>query len=127
MNADIQSGGADKLGVLLMGSKVGPWWTGSLLSIDRGRTLIPGANATTVQVAASVVAGVKYQRENPNQGILYPEDIPHEEIFKFAMPYLKPWYSGPVESPVTLTPRADGSIPDVNLQFEKFLTDRDGR
>ena len=47
--------GEDQLGVLLMGHPYTAWWTGSLLSIDETRALVPHQNATTLQVAASVL------------------------------------------------------------------------
>ena len=46
---DITSG-KDKLGVLLLGHDYKAWWTGSLLSIDQARELVPGQNATSMQV-----------------------------------------------------------------------------
>ena len=120
MNTDIVSG-ADQLGVLLLGSKVGPWWTGSRLDIDSARKVVPGGNATTLQVAAELAATLKWMKKHPNGGVLYPRDLPSVEIMSDAMKYLEPWYSGPVTSPVKLTPRADGSIPDSDLQFKNFL------
>lgn len=56
MNNDIVSG-SDVLGVLLMGHDFKSWWIGSLLDIEETRRLVPGQNATTLQVAVSVVAG----------------------------------------------------------------------
>ena len=47
--------GQDQLGVLLMGHPYTAWWTGSLLSIEETRALAPHQNATTLQVAASVL------------------------------------------------------------------------
>jgi homospermidine synthase len=55
LNDEIISG-EDRLGVLLMGHPFKSWWTGSLLSIDKARELLPGQSATTLQVAISVVA-----------------------------------------------------------------------
>lgn len=120
MNTDIVRG-ADQLGVLLLGSKVGPWWTGSRLDIDSARKVVPGGNATTLQVAAELVATLKWMKANPNAGVLYPRDLPSFEIMSDAMKYLEPWYSGPVISPVKLNPGPDGLVPDTDLQLGKFL------
>ena len=57
MNDEI-IGGADILGALLMGHAYNAWWTGSDLSIEESRRLVPHQNATTMQVAISVVAAV---------------------------------------------------------------------
>ena len=55
MNDEITSG-ADILGALLMGHAYNSWWIGSDLSIEESRRLVPHQNATTMQVAISVVA-----------------------------------------------------------------------
>ena len=54
MNDEITSG-ADILGALLMGHVFNSWWTGSDLSIQQSRKLVPHQNATTLQVAISGV------------------------------------------------------------------------
>ena len=46
--------GRDELGVLLLGHGLNGWWTGSQLDIHESRKLVPGQNATTLQVAAAV-------------------------------------------------------------------------
>jgi homospermidine synthase len=61
--------GEDTLGAFLMGHSYNSWWTGSILSIDEARSLAPGQNATTLQVAAGVVAAVLWMIENPREGI----------------------------------------------------------
>ncbi len=69
MNDEITSG-ADILGALLMGHAYNSWWTGSDLSIEESRRLVPHQNATTMQVAISVVAAVMWMIENPDAGRL---------------------------------------------------------
>ena len=80
--------GEDILGVLLMGHKYNSWWTGSMLDIKESRRLIPHQNATTTQVAIGVVSAVMWMIENPNEGVLLPDDLPHEFILNIAKPYL---------------------------------------
>jgi homospermidine synthase len=96
MNDEIDSG-LDELGVLLMGHPYNSWWTGSLLSIDEARRLVPGQSATTVQVAASVVGAVVWMVRNPNEGLRVPDDLPYEEILRVANPYLGPRVSDPID------------------------------
>lgn len=81
-------GGTDILGALLMGHAYKSWWTGSVLSIEESRRLVPNQNATTMQVAVSMVAAALWAVENPNRGVCEPEDLPHEFILKTASPYL---------------------------------------
>ena len=87
MNDEITSG-SDILGALIMGHAFNSWWTGSDLSIQQSRKLVPHQNATTLQVAISVVAAAMWMLENPEQGVLSPEDLPHEFVLGVADPYL---------------------------------------
>jgi homospermidine synthase len=87
MNDEI-TGGSDILGALLMGHKYNSWWTGSDLSIEESRRLIPHQNATTMQVAIGVVAAAMWMIENPRRGLLLPDDLPHDYVLRIAKPYL---------------------------------------
>jgi len=93
---DITSG-QDTLGCLLMGHDYNSWWIGSLLDISEARKLVPHQNATTLQVACSVVSAVLYMLENREEGVLLPDDLPHEFILKHAMPYLGPFKNEAVD------------------------------
>jgi homospermidine synthase len=94
MNDEIISGG-DELGVLLMGHDFTSWWTGSLLSIEEARSILPRQNATTVQVAGSIVGAVTWMIDHPNQGLCVPDDLPWDEVLKVAKGYLGTIHSGP--------------------------------
>jgi len=76
--------------VLLLGHGLNGWWTGSQLDIHETRKLVSGQNATTLQVAASVLGGVVWMINNPNKGLLVPDDLPFREILDVAYPYLGP-------------------------------------
>lgn len=89
--------GRDELGCLLMGHDYRSWWIGSLLDINESRTLIPGQNPTTVQVASSVLGALFWMIRNPEKGVKLPDDLPHEEVLDIAMPYLGPFQSHPVD------------------------------
>jgi homospermidine synthase len=89
MSDEITSG-IDELGVLLMGHGLTGWWTGSQLDIHEARQLVPGQNATTLQVAASVLAGLCFMVGHPRMGILVPDQLPHKEILDVAGAYLGP-------------------------------------
>lgn len=94
MNDEITKG-EDILGALLMGHHYNSWWTGSILSIGEARRLVPGQNATTLQVAISVVAATMWMLENPKKGVCLPDDLPHDFILKIAKPYLGKLVSKP--------------------------------
>lgn len=89
--------GRDELGCLLMGHDYKSWWIGSLLDIHETRKLVPHQNATTLQVAASLLAAVQWMIRNPKQGVKLPDQLPHEEILKDAKPYLGPFVSKAVD------------------------------
>lgn len=87
--------GEDTLGALLMGHLYNSWWTGSSLSIDQARSLAPGQNATTLQVAAGIIAAILWMMENPREGIKLPDDLPHDFVLDIAKPYLGKFISTP--------------------------------
>lgn len=89
--------GHDALGALLMGHPYQSWWTGSILDIHESRRLVPGQNATTVQVAIGIVSALKWMLENPQEGFITPERIPHDYILDQAKPYLGNFVSTPAD------------------------------
>ncbi len=127
LNDEITSG-ADILGALLMGHGYNSWWVGSDLSIGESRRLVPHQNATTMQVAISVVAAVMWMIENPANGVCVPDDLPHDYILKISKPYLGKWISKPSDW-TPLKHRVDAfngyNKPDLDLsdpwQFKNFL------
>jgi homospermidine synthase len=80
-----------------MGHPYRSWWIGSLLDIHEARTLVPGQNATTVQVAAGVLGAVRWLIEHPAEGVCLPDDLPHDQVLRDARPYLGPFVSEPVD------------------------------
>ena len=92
---ELQGGGKDSLGTLLLGQH-GAWWTGSVLDVAEARKLVPSQNATVVQVAIAVIAACAWSLENPQRGVCFPEDLPHCEILEFCRPFLGKIVSKPV-------------------------------
>jgi homospermidine synthase len=103
--------GRDELGVLLMGHDFKSWWCGSLLDIHTARKLVPHQQATTMQVAVSVVAASIWMIKNPKRGFLMPDDLDHEFILDIARPYIDPFVSQAVD----WTP-----LKNLNTKFTKF-------
>jgi homospermidine synthase len=125
--------GSDVLGALVMGHAYNAWWIGSDLAIEESRRLVPHQNATTMQVAISVVAAAMWMIENPRRGVCVPDDLPHEYILGIAKPYLGKFISIPTDwtplkhysntFPGYNKPALDTSDP---WQFKNFLiTDGD--
>lgn len=82
--------GIDELGVLLMGHQRGAYWYGSQLSIGEARKLAPHNSATSLQVTVGVLAGVVWTMENPDRGIIEPDEIDFRRCLDICMPYLGP-------------------------------------
>jgi len=87
MSDEITSG-ADILGALIMGHRYNSWWTGSILTIEESRRLVPHQNATTMQVAIGVASSIMWMIENPNKSVCVPDDLPYDYILDIAKPYL---------------------------------------
>ena len=80
--------GVDELGVLLAGHAKNAYWYGSNLTIGEARKLAPQQNATGLQVASSVLAGIIWAMENPNAGIVETEEMDFRRCMKIQRPYL---------------------------------------
>ncbi len=132
MGDEITSG-ADILGALLMGHAYNSWWCGTDLSIEESRRLVPHQNATTMQVAISIVAAVLWMIENPQRGVCLPDDLPHDYVLEISKPYLGKFISTAADwTPLKNYSNVfDGfQQPDIDAadpwQFKNFLCgDRD--
>lgn len=82
--------GIDELGVLLMGHAKGAYWFGSQLSIEEARRLCPHNNATSLQVCVAVLSGMVWSMENPDQGVVEPDEMDFRRCLDICMPYLGP-------------------------------------
>ena len=74
--------------VLPMGHAGGVYWFGSRLSIEQARSLAPFNSATSLQVAAGVLAGMVWVLAHPQAGVIEPDDMDHEAVLTIASPYL---------------------------------------
>ena len=128
MDEEIVSGD-DELGVLLLGHDLTGWWAGSQLSIGEARELVPGQNATTLQVAASVLGAVAWMVANPDEGICVPDDLDHREVLRWADPYLGPCPSArtdwtPLANRVDLYEQFNGRPRPADRDMWQFETFR---
>jgi homospermidine synthase len=82
--------GIDELGVLLAGHKKNAYWYGSQLSIEEARKLAPYNNATSLQVTSAVLSGVVWAMENPNCGMVEPDEMDFRRCVDICRPYLGP-------------------------------------
>lgn len=80
--------GIDELGVLLAGHKKNAYWYGSQLSIDEARKLAPYNSATSLQVTSAALSGMIWAMENPNRGIVEPDEMEYQRPLEICMPYL---------------------------------------
>ena len=89
MMEDITAG-IDELGVLLAGHGKNAYWYGSQLSTDEARRLVPYNSATSLQVCVAALSGMIWAMENPNEGLVEPDDIDFRRNLEICMPYLGP-------------------------------------
>lgn len=82
--------GIDELGVLLAGHKKNAYWYGSQLSVQEARKLAPHNQATSLQVTVAVLSGVIWAMENPNSGLVEPDEIDFRRNLEICRPYLGP-------------------------------------
>jgi homospermidine synthase len=82
------TGGIDELGVLLAGHKKNAYWYGSQLSVGEARKLAPFNSATSLQVTAAALSGMIWAIENPNRGIVEPDEMDFKRPLEICMPYL---------------------------------------
>ena len=82
--------GIDELGVLLAGHKKNAYWYGSQLSIDEARKLAPHNTATSLQVCVAVLSGMVWAMENPQAGVIEPDEMDFRRNLEICMPYLGP-------------------------------------
>ena len=81
--------GMDELGVLLIGDDF-CMWHGSQLDIHGARKLVEGENATSMQVAGSMLGAIVWMINNPRAGYIEPESLPFEEIMEIGDMYWEP-------------------------------------
>eukprot|EP00996_Jenningsia_fusiforme_P005710 NODE_673_length_1993_cov_25.812757_g622_i0.p1 GENE.NODE_673_length_1993_cov_25.812757_g622_i0~~NODE_673_length_1993_cov_25.812757_g622_i0.p1 ORF type:complete len:518 (-),score=101.74 NODE_673_length_1993_cov_25.812757_g622_i0:438-1904(-) len=121
---EIQDGGCDELGVLLMMNKdFGSVWYGSTIYNEEAKAIAPNTQATTIQVAAGVIAGALWMIEHPNEGMVEPENIlDYEKALREVEPFLGKMHYGRS----SWTPRGGDPTSEDTWQFERFLLDGRG-
>jgi homospermidine synthase len=87
---EIAPGGIDELGVLLAGHARNAYWYGSQLGVDEARQLAPHNSATTLQVSAAALAGMIWAIENPERGVIEPDEMDFQRVLDICAPYLGP-------------------------------------
>ena len=94
LNDEIVSG-RDELGVLLMGHPYQAWWTGSLLSIQEARAVVPTRTPPRCRWPVRSSPRCRGCSHNPNEGLHVPDDLPWRDILRVAGAYLGTLHSGP--------------------------------
>jgi homospermidine synthase len=82
--------GVDELGVLLAGHEKNAYWYGSQLSIEEARKLAPYNTATSLQVCVAVLSGLIWALENPERGVIEPDEMDFRRNLEICRPYLGP-------------------------------------
>jgi homospermidine synthase len=107
--------GVDELGVLLLGDFAPGftgYWHGSRLRHEDA-IQVKYNQATSLQVTAAVVAGMRWVIENPRRGLVESDEIDYERILEITDPYTAP----NVSVQTSWTPSG------LDFQIESFLVD----
>jgi homospermidine synthase len=80
--------GMDELGVMIGGNKKGTYWYGSRLTIEQAKALAPHNGATSLQTTAGVLGGMIWALQNPERGVVEPDEMDADFIMSIARPYL---------------------------------------
>ncbi|KAH3764555.1 hypothetical protein Pelo_3573 [Pelomyxa schiedti] len=121
----ILPGGYDEYGMLILGSKLGGYWYGVNISVEKVKQMLPHVrvNATTCPVTYGVIAGFRWAVAHPMSGLIEPCDMDHNEIIDFVKPFLEcrgywtDWHPLKNHNQLQKAPRD----PDDPLQFSNFL------
>jgi homospermidine synthase len=89
MKDDIADG-IDELGVFVMSGRGTSLWLGSALSIAHARSRAPLNNATSLQVASSIVGGIEWMLAHPFAGIVESDEVEHAALFERVRPWWEP-------------------------------------
>ena len=84
--------GGESVGVIVQGKKFHARYYGNYLDSN-----MLSETATILQVSASAFAAFQYMRDNPNEGVLFPDDLDHKTVFRTVAPFLGEFLS--VECP----------------------------
>eukprot|EP01105_Mastigella_eilhardi_P011091 TRINITY_DN2559_c0_g1_i1.p1 TRINITY_DN2559_c0_g1~~TRINITY_DN2559_c0_g1_i1.p1 ORF type:complete len:522 (-),score=148.37 TRINITY_DN2559_c0_g1_i1:113-1612(-) len=87
---NIQPGGFDEVGMLVLGHARTGYWYGCHNTIEAVTRRFPGVriNATTFPVIFGILAGIRWAICHPDKGIVEPADMDHAEIIEFVKPII---------------------------------------
>jgi len=80
----------DSLGACVYFRDGRKFWCGTVLTNNHTMKLLGAetlVNATQLQVAIAVLAGIEWMLENPTRGVITAEEIPHKYIIRRCIPY----------------------------------------
>ena len=76
--------GGESVGIVVEGENFAPIYVGTAISYVASRFETP----SVLLVSASLLAAIKYIKEHPNEGVLFPEFLDAEEMLGYAKDYL---------------------------------------
>ncbi|WP_438866524.1 saccharopine dehydrogenase C-terminal domain-containing protein [Pseudomonas sp. L1(2025)] len=105
--------GIDELGVFLISKKFRAFWLGSNLSIGKARKMAKYNSATSLQVASSIIGGMKWAEYFPNAGVIESENLDWRYVYDITVNYWEP----------IVSQQTDWKPSDVDhtLSFSNFL------
>jgi len=82
--------GIDELGIFLISKKYKSFWLGSNLSIGKTRKMAKHNSATSLQVASSIIGGMKWAEYFPDAGVVESESLDWHYVYNITANYWEP-------------------------------------
>ncbi len=115
----------DSLGACVYFKDGRKFWCGSVLTNNQTMKILGSntkINATQLQVAIAVLAGIEWMLENPHRGVITVEEIPHKYILQRCITYWGNFFNREIintDSLTTYTYKDNYTIP-TNLIIDKL-------
>ncbi len=82
------SSGGEYVGVIINTKLFGAYYYGSGVELNVLKQNYPKETPTIIQVTATAISAFKWMLDNPNEGLLFPEQLNEDLILKAALKYL---------------------------------------
>jgi len=124
-NDIINKNSFDSLGACVYFRDGRKFWCGSVLTNNQTMKLLGSAtsvNATQLQVAIAILAGIEWMLENPKRGVITAEEIPYKYILRRCIPYWGNFFNREITTMGTaastgVATGVDTTLIDTNMKY----------
>lgn len=115
----------DSLGACVFFRDGRKFWCGTVLTNTQTMKILGAEthiNATQLQVAIAVLAGIEWMLENPSRGVITAEEIPHKYIIRRCIPYWGNFFCREI-TPIEDNPLATSTYNDNYTIPDSLIVD----